>query len=99
MKAEDYILAYKMFKQVVNDQEYILLEKQDLEEGIFVDALNNLATIYRVGLPGATPQNLTAAVDVLTLATRSVRNEDMGRLLNVELSHYKKKLFGGYKYV
>ena len=94
----NYEDAYAVLNTISQDRAYANLEKDALEESLYAAGLHNLSNIYRIGLPGTVQQNLDSAVSILNMAISVIRDAEFRKILQDELSHYKKKLFGGYQY-
>lgn len=97
-KAERYGEAFSILDSVSRAQEYANSEKDLIEEAIYAEGLGDLATIYRIGIPGVVQQNLDKAVSILNISVIAVKDPDYRSLLQAELNRYRKKLFGGYQY-
>lgn len=97
---QDYEYAYEMFQAVVADNNYATATKSRHEETIYVIMTITLAGFYREGLGerGAVP-NIEKAVNVLTTIQQNLQNEKAKMIMEAELQHYQKKIFGGYKYI
>jgi len=93
-----YAAALGMMQSVIQDRDYIIQQKEIMEEIILCDLLRYMAAIYRTGIPEVTDRNLSAAVKVLKLGLNSMQNRNFKKYFKEELRHYQKKLFGGYKY-
>ena len=81
----------------VSDISYSRKEKGTKEECVYTSAALTFSNLLRHGL-GA-PINLDAAYNVLSATLCSLKDSDCIEILKTELSHYQKKLFGGYKYI
>jgi len=97
---EEYEYALQQFNFIDGDVEYASSQKSKYEEKVYALAALVLSQIYRQGLGknGVTP-NMEKAVKLLDFVKTNLANEGMKELVNEELQHYQKKLFGGYKYV
>ena len=97
---QDYEYAYELFKSVIADWNYARATKSRHEEAIYVIVVITLAGFYREGLGerGAVP-NIEKAVNVLTTIQQTLENKKAKMIMDAELQHYQKKMFGGYKYV
>lgn len=91
--------AFSQAELVYRDRRYMGEEKHPLEEGLYLDVLRDLAIVYRLGLPGMVSADLSRSVDILNCAYGATKDADYRRMLAEDLSHYHKKLFGGYKYI
>jgi len=94
-------VAYKQLNQVIYDQEYAQADRANYfaDEMIYAQAFHYMSAMYRIGLPGLVKQDLEHAMDILGAGIRVIKDVDCRKILVNELSKYKKKLFGGYKYV
>lgn len=94
-------VAYKNLKQAIFDQEYSKADRKNYraDELIYAQAFLYMSIMYRVGLPGLVKQDLEYAMEILSAGIRVIKDADYRRRLVDELSKYRKKLFGGYKYV
>lgn len=95
----EYPAAYRFISEALRDGDYAASQKEIGEEGIYTEAVADLAAFYRAGMPGVVERDLDAAVRTLTNGCKTVRDEDLLGHLRSELARYQKKLFGGYKYV
>lgn len=58
-----------------------------------------LSTFYHIGISGAVSPNLEKSVSILNNTLLYTQDEVFRKHLQDELAHYKKKVFGGYKYI
>lgn len=98
-------------KSVEEDKEYVLLHKNELEEKLYIELMILLSEIYRVGsdyekhiVGKYNPyKNLFPNIDKAMRLLNSIKDNTIfdsnKTLLDCQLSRYKKKLFGGYKFV
>lgn len=96
----EYEYALQQFKFIDGDVEYASAKKSRYEEKVYTVSALVLSQLYRQGLgeKGAAP-NLEKAVKLLNFVKSYLTNDGMKELVDEELQHYQKKLFGGYKYV
>mgnify|MGYP003297377559 CR=1 FL=1 len=91
--AKEMANAAMLFAPVIHNQEYVAAQKSALEENAYRTAAIQLSRINK--LVG----DLETAVSILTFMSNAVRRDNNKQAISEELSHYQKKLFGGYKYV
>lgn len=108
-----YFILYGL-KEMETDTSYIQKEKSFFEEKYYVEGAIVLSEIYRKGsefnkwyyvhsyranpFDTLTP-NTEKAYNLLTKVQSSLVHETNKKKMQIELSKYKKKLFGGYKYI
>lgn len=68
------------------------------EELIHCSAACYLATLRRLGQFGV-PKDLEVSVSVLSAAYDTLCTDRIKAAVQQDLSHYRKKMFGGYQYV
>ena len=98
-------------KSVEKDKTYISSTKNELEERLFVELMIQLSEIYRIGseyekfvLGKYSPYkdlfpDIDKSMQLLISIQEHIIYDSNKLLLSKQLAHYKKKLFGGYKYV
>lgn len=91
--------AYKMLSVIEEDLDYVANEKPEEEEYVFSIAVYFLSSFYHNGLSNNVSVDLDRAVKVLTTACNVIHDADYRNVVQKELSRYKKKLLGGYKYL
>lgn len=78
------------------------LESADLgeaEEELYARAVFTLSMMYREGIPErSVPANLEKSVMLLAKASERLKDPKFKGIIDTELSRYKKKMFGGYRY-
>lgn len=90
---KDMANAIKTLTPVICDREYVAASKSALEEDAYRIAGIMLSRLHRIA------GNMEPAVELLTFMSNAVRRDNNKQAISDELSHYQKKLFGGYKYV
>ena len=98
---QQLIEAHNSLKVLDNSPAYFtsINNAPDYEQRLFVRANRFFASFYRIGIKGSVGINLDHAVQILTTAHGAVDDADLKGQIREDLDHYKKKLFGGYKYV
>lgn len=92
--------GFNYMQIIENNVDYGMVEKDEWEEFIYTHASIYISMIYRQGLPEhSVYANTDKAVNVLNFANTYVKREVHKKYIAEELSLYKKKLFGGYKYI
>lgn len=90
---ENFVIAFDGVKCLEG------IEFGDAEEELYARAVFLLSMMYREGVPerGVAP-NAEKAVTLLTKASGRLKDQKFKSIIDKELSRYKKKMFGGYKY-
>ena len=108
---ENWRYAFSYMKSVEKDKTYISSTKNELEERLFVELMIQLSEIYRIGseyekfvLGKYSPYkdlfpDIDKSMQLLISIQEHIIYDSNKLLLSKQLAHYKKKLFGGYKYV
>ena len=65
----------------------------------FMHAVRILAEMYRMGIPGILTIDVDHAREIAESALTKLSDSDCKQVIEKELSHYKKKLFGGFQYL
>ncbi|MCM1540214.1 MAG: hypothetical protein NC121_03030 [Blautia sp.] len=99
--------AYNELRVVEPDSAYVPKKTEILnnfdevqyEQINYMRAAWTLADMYRLGIPGILAVNVNHAHDILESALSKLSDPDCKKSLEEELSHYKKKLFGGFQYL
>ncbi len=107
----EYTLAYEYIKKVLRDKEYAATPKSKFEEAIYVEVMILASEIYRIGseyekflvgkyspYKGLFP-DIDKSIQLLNSIQEYIIYDSNKLILSKQLAHYKKKLFGGYKYV
>ncbi len=89
---ERYDEADKAFSGVFTDTSYVSESKVPAEQIIFASAMHSFSIMTRV------TGSLDRSVAALSKGIEGVTDEDLKASLGRELSRYKKKMFGGWKY-
>lgn len=109
--AENRRLAFFYMQRIENDSLYMSSKKNKYEEELYVRLIIDLSEIYRVGAeyekyimgkysPYEKLQpDIKRAMNLLISIQDNIHFDKNKTLLSTELARYKKKLFGGYKYV
>lgn len=90
--------VYELVAGIENNVEFAQLKKCQLEETVYAGATFLLSTFYSGVYSNFIP-DLNRAVQILTFVKDTLQRENNKNLIEEELGHYHKKLFGGYKYV
>lgn len=93
-----YEKVYENIKFLESD-EYLNKDKSLLEEIVFADSTCLLAELYRIGTLIDLAPNLERARNLLLNSLSLIKEEKLKVHINEELSKYKPKFFGGFKYV
>ena len=88
--------AISVLTPIIKDPTYAAADKATWEEDAYALTAWQLSMLYKNN--GSQP-DLESAVSLLNFVLRAVKNENNLTVIRNELSHYQKKLFGGYKYV
>lgn len=108
----EYDLAFSYMKAVEADKEYAKKDKSEYEEKIYAEVMITLSEIYRIGstfemalldkysrpYKGLFP-DMERAMNLLNETLYNIKYDSNKQHILKSLSHYKKKFFGGYKYV
>lgn len=70
----------------------------ELEEMILSEGYIALSLFYRIGIAGV-ERDIDRAYSLLSMVADKIKGKMADEFIQEELSHYKKKLFGGYKYI
>ncbi|MEZ3461381.1 MAG: hypothetical protein K1W23_04250 [Lachnospiraceae bacterium] len=70
----------------------------ELEELVFAKGYMFLSIYYRTGLAGIF-RNMNRAYSILSIVSDKVTGDMAWNVIQGELSHYRRKLFGGYQYI
>lgn len=97
----EYYEAYNDLKILENAREYNLeiSSTSESEQRIFVYGIQFLANLYRTGLPERLTIDINKSASLLYDAFTSLTDEQLKAQLQKEIDHYRKKLFGGYRYI
>ena len=99
-KKEEYDWALERLDMIRENREYSEREKTVCEEHVFACAAIHLSEADRVGIgPWGRKPNTKVAVRTLNYALEKVKGQHAKDLINEELEHYQKGLFGRYYYV
>lgn len=99
--------AYNELRVVEPDSAYIpkkteVLKNYDevqYEQINFMHAVLLLTELYRIGIPEILTINVDHAHEILESALSKLSDSDCKQVLEKELSHYKKRIFGGFQYL
>ena len=91
--------AFNHWEVVFNDDEYRRASKSQTEQSIYAASMLIFSNFFRDGLRNKCSVDLDAAVSILQKSIDGLENEGMKNMLIEELKRYKRKLFGGWKYV
>lgn len=91
--------AFPLLANIEREVTYITSRKTHYEDMILAIAAYALSACYCGGLRGVVKPDLEHSVAVLNLILSNVEYESSKSHLRKELAKYKKKSFGGYKYV
>ena len=86
--------AREVLEKAYRDSAYAAADKAPAEQYIYAEAALTLAGLLRLN-----GQQMDQAVAVLNQGIRGVTGGQMKEALQIELAHYQKKLFGGWKYI
>lgn len=102
---KNYAEAEELFKTVVNilsivnpNSNYIPNKNEYHEQMVFAKAAFCLTMAYVNGI-GTPVKNIDYAHDILESALSKVTEDDAKNVIQSRLSHFQKKMFGGYKYI
>ncbi len=87
-------LRFELLNKVENDLEYASAEKGVFEEAIYAITITKIAFFYR-----EVYGNIDKAYQLLMTMLNYMQSDTGRKTIANELSHYHKKMFGGYKYV
>lgn len=98
--------AYNALRVVEPDSAYFPKKTEILEDSYavqyeqinFMHAVLLLAETYRIGIPEILARNVDHAHEILEAALLKLSDPDCRQVIEKELSHYKKKIFGGFQY-
>lgn len=97
---DEYQYAFQQFKFIDGDVEYASARKSKYEEKVYAVAALALSQTYRLGLgKNDVKPDMEKSVKLLSFVRTYLANAGMKDLVDEELQHYQKKMFGGYKYV
>ncbi len=91
--------AFEYLRRAGEDSEYRAKDKSHIEQHVYAVGMSLLSIYYRVELPYTGPADLNAAVNALQNGISGLRNKEMQNIPREELKRYRKKLFGGWKYI
>ena len=99
--------AYNELRVVEPDSAYVPKKTEILknfnevqyEQINFMHAVRILAEMYRMGIPGILTIDVNHAHEILESALTKLSDSDCKQVIEKELSHYKKKLVGGFQYL
>ena len=95
LREQDLGRAYDLLKVLEDGIEKVLPAEPDAFDQIIVGtAVGNLSTYYRM-----VEYDNTKAYNILQEGINNLDHDDVRNMLSNELSHYRKKVFGGYQYV
>lgn len=95
----EYTVSYRHLSRIVDNDEYLASQKSKWEELVFCQSTMFLSICYREGNFVGIEANLENAMNILKFAKKHIKDKDYIAMLDKQLSHYKPKLFGGYKYI
>lgn len=96
----DFEIAYEALGELEVQEMYDCIHNavDDLEEMVFAKGYMFLSIYYRTGLAGV-PRDINMAHSILSMVSDEVTGEMAWNVIQGELEHYRRKLFGGYQYV
>lgn len=96
----DFEMAYKALGDFASPETFDCIRNavDDLEEMVLAKGYMFLSMYYRTGLVGVT-RDMNKAYSILSMVSDEVTGDMAWNVIQVELSHYKRKLFGGYQYI
>lgn len=98
-QAEEYDTVYQILKNFETPSSMACLNDatSDEEEVILASGYIMLSTLYRIGV-SSVPSDVDRAHDILYRILEYAKGDMAIELIQEELRHYKKKMFGGYRY-
>lgn len=87
------------YLRVLETKAYLNKIDGENDERILAQAATVLSGLYRLGIEGKLKPDINRAVDILQLSIANIKDDDRKQLPRSELSKYKKRAFGGYKYI
>lgn len=94
-KMSDPSEAYEWLHILEGNGKNLLSDTKDIyDESIIMNAYGTLSAIYRIQM-----NDCDRARDVLLEGLEVIDHPELNALLQKELAHYRKKMFGGYQYV
>ena len=94
----DLYAAYEKLVVLERNTEYASKSKDSREEFIYTWALIELSNLCRCGVKNISA-DISRAFDILSFGNVYVKDTENKDSIQNELSHYNKKMFGGYKYI
>jgi len=89
----DYEKMDRLSKEIIADSNYAISSRTEFEEAPYSIIWDMVSLDYK------SLDKFEEAVEILNKGISVMKHEHGKKLLSDELSHYKKKMFGGYKYV
>lgn len=97
---EDFETAYEALGNFDSQDTFdcIWNAVDDLEEMVMAKGYMYLSIYHRTGIAGVS-KDLGAAYSLLSAVAEEISGDMAWNVIQGELSHYKRKLFGGYQYI
>lgn len=99
LQLNDYRQIFLNLSALETDWAYCTLKKTELEDFFFQYAAQCLALMYRTGIATGTEPDVNRAYSVLAKVEPLLEHEMARREMKKCISHYHKKLLGGYEYI
>lgn len=98
---DEYYKAYTALKVLENNSKYYSTISSALhnEQRLFVHGIQFLASLYRIGIPEKISIDIDKSALLLFNAFAALNDDSLREQLQKDINHYRRKLFGGYKYV
>lgn len=99
LQLNDYRQIFLNLSAMETDSTYCISQKTSAEDFFFQSAAQYLALMYRTGIATGAEPDVNRAYSVLAKVEPLLEHEIARREMKKCISHYHKKLLGGYEYI